>query len=1120
MDPFDTYGPLPTGTTVLEASAGTGKTFTVGALVARYVAEGVATLDKMLVITFGRAASQELRERVRQQLVEVERGLTDPTLARTTEGLVGFLATGVDDEEIGRRRKRLGDALAGFDAATIATTHQFCQLVLRSLGVAGDTDSGATLVESLDELVVEVVDDLYLERFGHLTDKPPFKRDVALRVARAAVDDPQARLVPDDAAPGSVVEARVRFALDARTEVDRRKRRLGVLSYDDLLSRLATALELQDAPARERMRQRWEVVLVDEFQDTDPVQWQVLDRAFSNVATLVLIGDPKQAIYAFRGGDIVTYLDAAETAGTRQTLATNWRSDAPLVDALQVLTRGAALGDPRITVHEVQAHHRGSRFAGIEEPSPFRMRVVRADDLGAGGKGTIPMDKLRAHIAADLAADVAGLLAGGASYDGQEGVRSVQAGDVAILMFSLTNVQQIRDALARHGIPSVVTGGSSVLLSQAGEEWLALLEALEQPQRTNRVRSAALTAFFGETPASLDAGGDVLTDAVAHRVRSWLDLWRSRGVAAVFEAAVTAGLGARVLSWPDGERLLTDLNHLAQLLHDVVHRERYGLTALLEWLRNERRVAVAGTERTRRLDTDASAVQIVTVHGSKGLQYPVVYLPHLFDRWIPEEPVHLFHDESGRRALDVGGAGAGSPGARAAQSEAAGEHLRLTYVALTRAQSQLVAWWAPSWNAGNAGLTRLLFGRGLGGASVPDVVAQGPSDSEVAAVLARWAESGAFTVERSEIPAAPPSRSAEPAGPLDVRRFTRGVDTAWQRTSYSGLIRAEEKLATPGVDSEPEVAGTVDEEAPEDIAVVEEGPPGARLETPGDVVSPMAGLPAGATFGSLVHGVLEHADPQPVDLRTELLAKVVEQLRWWSVEAPPDELAEALVPMQHTSLGPLANGLRLVDVGSADRLCELDFEFPLVGGDHADRDALEVTLGQVSDVLRRHLPADDPMRAYAERLESPSLGGQSLRGYLSGSIDVVLRVPDGADSRYLVVDYKTNLLGTPGQPLTALDYRPSAMAEAMLHSHYPLQALLYSVVLHRYLRWRLGSTPAGYAPERHLGGILYLYVRGMCGPDTPEIDGNPCGVFSWRPPAAMIEELSALLDGQAAGVRP
>ncbi len=451
-DAFDVLGPLPGGrsTTVLEASAGTGKTWTVGALVARYVAEGVATLDEMLVITFGRAASQELRERVREQLVEAERALADPGAVEPGNQLLAHLVSA----DVGVRRKRIIDALAGFDGATIATTHQFCQLVLRSLGVAGDTDSRAELVESLDDLVVEVTDDLFLQRWGSAPEPPPFKRPVALQLARAAIGDPQAELAPDDAEAGSVAETKVAFARDVRAEVERRKHRRGVLSYDDLLSRLAHALREEDAPARERMRRRWKVVLVDEFQDTDPVQWDVLDRAFSGHATLVLIGDPKQAIYAFRGGDVVTYLRAAATASTKQTLATNWRSDAPLVDALQRLTLGAELGDPSITVHDVGAHHQTSRLVGAPAPQPLRLRLLRAADFTTGRDGTVRIDALREHIARDLAADVARLLDSGATYDG----RPVRAGDVALLLSSVKRVEPIRHALARHGIPSVVAG--------------------------------------------------------------------------------------------------------------------------------------------------------------------------------------------------------------------------------------------------------------------------------------------------------------------------------------------------------------------------------------------------------------------------------------------------------------------------------------------------------------------------------------------------------------------------------------------------------------------------------------------------------------------------------------
>jgi exodeoxyribonuclease V beta subunit len=225
-----------------------------------------------------------------------------------------------------------------------------------------------------------------------------------------------------------------------------------------------------------------------------------------------------------------------------------------------------------------------------------------------------------------------------------------------------------------------------------------------------------------------------------------------------------------------------------------------------------------------------------------------------------------------------------------------------------------------------------------------------------------------------------------------------------------------------------------------------------------------------------------------------------------------EAVGEGLVPSQLTPLGGLARGLRLVDIPLRDRLRELDFEFPLAGGDRPDSRTdyrPDVPLGAVADVLRRHLPADDQLASYADQLVGP-LGEQSLRGYLSGSIDVVLRVPDqGGGHRYVVVDYKTNLLGEPGTPVTSGDYGRTEMAEAMLHSHYPLQALLYSVVLHRFLRWRLPE----YAPAQHLGGVLYLFLRGMCGPETPVVDGHVAGVFDWSPSAELVTELSDLLEG-------
>jgi exodeoxyribonuclease V beta subunit len=229
---------------------------------------------------------------------------------------------------------------------------------------------------------------------------------------------------------------------------------------------------------------------------------------------------------------------------------------------------------------------------------------------------------------------------------------------------------------------------------------------------------------------------------------------------------------------------------------------------------------------------------------------------------------------------------------------------------------------------------------------------------------------------------------------------------------------------------------------------------------------------------------------------------------WWPVDVAPDVLAAAMVPMHDTPLGPLAGGLTLRQIGLWDRLRELDFEFPLAGGELRSG-APDIRLADVGALLREHLPAGDDLASYAERLSGPALGKQSLRGYLTGSVDVVLRVAD----RYLVVDYKTNWLGDAERPLTAADYERPRLVEAMLHSDYPLQALLYSVALHRFLRWRIPD----YAPARHLGGVLYLFLRGMCGVATPVLDGHPSGVFSWQPPPSLVAALSDLLDaGRAA----
>ncbi|SOC46684.1 exodeoxyribonuclease V beta subunit [Blastococcus aggregatus] len=1087
MNAFDVCGALPTGTTVLEASAGTGKTFTIAALTARYVAEGAADLSQIMLVTFGNAASRELRDRVRERLVSAELGLRDPAAARADQrDSVLRLLADVSDDEVARRRERLARALAGFDEATIATTHSFCSQMLAGLGMTADADPAAAFVENIDDLVREVVDDLYLRVFADAGEQPFLSHAELLELGLQAVgSDRQAELWPraDDGLPGR----RRGAAAAVRAEVERRKRLLGLVDYDDWLSLLRDALaDPASGPvACDRISSRYRVVMVDEFQDTDPVQWEILRRAFHERTTLVLIGDPKQAIYAFRGGDVTTYLAAAAEATTEATLGTNWRSDAALLDALQLLFGGAALGHERIVVRPVGAAHPEPRLTGAG--APLRLRRLGRTGYGRMYRGVPSVAPLREAVAVDVAADIVDLLTGGAEFEG----RPVEPGDVAVLVRTNAQGTLVRETLARAGVPAVFAGGGSVFATPSAQSWLRLLEAMEQPHRSGRVRSAALSVFLGRDEATLDESGDELADVLGQRLRHWAELVADRGVAAFLEVLTAQeGLPERVLGLPDGERVLTDLRHIGQVLHAAAQRESMGLTALVEWLR--RRIAQAGDERTdersRRLESDAAAVQVMTVHVSKGLEFPVVHVPFGWDRWMPDDPKVLrLHDDDGARVLDVGGPGSTgyAEAFRRHAREESGEDLRLLYVALTRARCQVVAHWAPSSNTAAAPLNRLLFGA-TGPGAEPAARVQPPADDDAEAALAALATRSAGAIEVAEVGRRPLPRWEPPSTPapeLSVSTFTRTLDEEWRRTSYSALTRAAHDAAhEQHLSSEPDAPGK-DDEQDRDVAGAEE----AASPPPGALPSPLSDLPGGAAFGTLVHAVLEDLDPGALDQRCA--DEVARQL---VPGVTAEALADGLRPVLDTPLADL--GVTLAGIPEADRLAELDFELPLAGGDAAVPHA---TLADVVDLLRRYDLG--PLDGYPDLMAT--LEPQALRGFLTGSIDAVLRLPGPV---FAVVDYKTNRLGA--EPLTTWDYRPAAMAEEMERTHYVLQALLYCVALHRYLRWRL----PGYDPGRHIGPVLYLFVRGMAGPATPA----GAGVFSWTPPPGLVAELSDLLAGR------
>ena len=1112
---FDIRDPLPTGISVLEASAGTGKTYTIAALAARYVAEGTP-LERVLLVTFTRMATGELRERVRDRLVEVRSGL-DRVIAGVPpppDPLVELYAA-EERATLIARRDRLAHAVASFDAATIATTHGFCQEVLVGLGIAADLEPDVSFVEDLRDLADDVVDDLYVRAFHGNPAVLTFTE--ASAIARAAIDNPGAKIV---AADSETAIRRGRLAHAARAELDRRKHAMSVMTYDDLLTRLNDALSGPNgAVTAARLRGRFDVVLVDEFQDTDPIQWQIMHTAFGAPdRTLVLIADPKQAIYAFRGADVYSYLEAARAAGSRSTLRINWRSDQGLLDAYDALFAGTRLGHAGIEYREVRSAPpgRSGRLlggSGAVNLAPLRLRIVPRGAVKQTPYGYATKPSAREFIARDLADEVVTLLSSGTEIARRSaagellGTAPVRPGDIAVLVPTNRQAALIRAALEAAEVPAVINGAGSVFETEPAREWLRLLEAVERPASAARAHSAALTCFFGWSAERLALSDEEAVEEVHQRLHDWGRVLRASGVAALIElVSASEELPARVLAEEDGERRLTDLRHIGQLLHAEAQAEQLGTTALTAWLR--RRIAEASDDsgdeqRSRRLESDSEAVQVLTIHRSKGLEFGIVMLPFLWEPgYIPEGAMPVFFhdpDASDARTIDVALEGADYARHQSQHVfERRGEDLRLAYVALTRARHQAVVWWAGSYDARHSPIGRLLFSRDAEG----NVAAIGRFTPDDAAVRARFAElaaastPGSISVEEASLGLA--TSWSEPLAPpvaLDAATFGRGLDLRWRRTSYSDITSGAYEAGVASETEEPLIGDEPDEEAPTPGAV-DSVPLTAELAT----LSPLAELPFGTQVGTFVHNVMEECDFAAGDLDSELDRAIGAVGAVLGTEiGDPVVLRDGLRGVLQTQL---AAGFRLADVCRSDRLDALGFELPLAGGDDPRG---WVTLDAVADVLRAFLGPDDPLAGYAERLADPALRAQ-VRGYLTGSLDLVARLDGG--TRFVVVDYKTNWLGSPDEPLTLWHYRPAALAAEMQRHHYCLQALLYLVALHRFLRWRL----PGYDADRHLAGAVYLFLRGLAGESTPLVDGLTCGVFSWSPPPGLVSSLSDALD--------
>jgi len=1251
---FDATGELPPGTLLLEASAGTGKTYTIASLVLRAVAELGIDLDTVLVVTFTRAAAAELRGRIRTRLAAAVVAVTaaadaarrgdevDVTALAGDDLVIAHLIDDVPGDELSRRATRLRVASEGFDQATIDTIHGFCQAALQRAAPDVGVELGMELAEEVTDLIDELVHDALVRELRDADDAwyelltgygigPDRLRAIAQRLEsepalhvlpeRASAPDPNQRWtvlverfrdawraqgdqlvawlkahakegfegtyynqkrphreaetldawcttpvppvgglgdvakqvtyvaratmsdraldpasIPDhldviDAADALLAAPRelatdvlVRFASEVRAELPRRKADRGVLSFSDLLARLDDALA-DDATAdavRAGIRSRFAMALIDEFQDTDPIQWRIFDRVFGEDARLQLIGDPKQAIYAFRGADVGTYLEAADLVPPerRFTLSTNFRSDARYLDALeQLFGREAFEPDgvfaveriPHVPV-EATEPHREDRLRFDDGPRPpLEIRYVPRS-LAVDDEDDLPtvINKGWAwpFLSRTVVAEIIDLLDEAPTiHPDREAPRPVAPRDLAVLVRTNRQAQQVQAALLDAGVPAVVESDASVLTSAEATAVQRLLDALLRPSSERIVRPALIGPVVGVTPEELDRADEAAWDGWSEAFARWAARWRDDGVAAVLRDVMDARATARrALEQPRGERILTNLLHLRELLHRAEVADRLGPESLAAWLREQRHASSSRIEeRELRLESDADAVTVVTVHRAKGLQYGIVWCPFLWEgRGLSPQDVEVlrFRDPASRQlCLDVTPDKDAKRRQRAiAEREQWEESLRLLYVALTRAEHRCVVHTGPFRDSGSSSLGRLLHAARYGEGPEPDPPSD-PVDRTDEDLLEELRSLASDEVGVGEVDPPGPAQRWAPSGPeppeLVVRTFSRRLDTAWQRTSFTRLTASE--LAPPqgtprdeGRDHDHGADAAEEVTAARVAAAVPAGP------TP----LPLADFPRGAEAGTFLHRLLEHLDFRADDAQMDGL--ITEHLRrsslgWRDTAA----LRRALRAVLTTPLGPGFDEVTLASIGRDDRRDELDFDLPLAGG-YATGDAT-VDLHRIADVLDAHVTRSPlPLADVAARLrERPAIG---VRGFLTGSIDLVARV----DGRYLLADYKSNWLG-PARDAVVADYHPDRLAEAMVHGDYVLQASLYLVALHRFLRLRLPD----YDYDRHVRGFAYLFLRGMLGPETPRgPDGTPHGVFAGRPPRELVEDLDAVLRGE------
>jgi len=1232
--PFDLVHTPLAGANLIEASAGTGKTYAITAIFLRLLLEERLKLNQILVVTYTVAATEELRDRIRRQIrsaiIALENGATG-------DEFIGELIRNITRPGEGLRL--LKAALRNFDEAPIFTIHSFCQQVLQEHAFESLSLFDTELITDERPLAEEIVEDFWRRNFYGAT--PEFIRyagekkwspEAFLKITRYSLSQPDIRVQPEieplelnslepfrhtltkakaawggarsevmgklkspglnktsyknpdvlvslmdqwlnsgggfppfpglgKFTPGFLKEKTNKNGqtpehpffdlcgelwnisqalakemdhrlLYLKTEIFRvlrrelplKKEEQNIQSYDDLLIRVRTALEKPGGEALAlALRGRYRAALIDEFQDTDPVQYAVFQTVFGKGSILFLIGDPKQAIYSFRSADLFSYLRASRQVQNRYRLTLNWRSEPELVGAINHV-----FATPERHNREpfVFAEIPFQAASGVDDPdrpsltlsgggnAPFQLVYLDKECL-AGANAAGNKENFRRLIAGAVAGEISRLLSLARQGKAKIGAAPLQPGDMAVLVRENREARLVQEALHELAIPCVLHGAGNIFDSPEALEMEHLLAGVAEPRSEKALGTALITDIMG-------VSGETLMDAKmkerpweawVNRFQQYNDLWEEAGFIRMFRTLLrNEDVHPRLLGYPDGERRLTNLLQLSEILHNEASARRLGMAGLIKWLARQRDPAATRLEEHElRLESDADAVRLVTIHKSKGLEYPLVFCPF---QWSSsrtrKDELPRYHDDRDDWRLNLVLSDEDPQAVILAERESLAENIRLLYVALTRAKYRVYLYWGPFRDAGSSAVAYTLH-PAPGGAPVPihdartaphaapgtlsslplislspltsrDIVAETEAhfssleEDKIHADLAGLVERSGGAIQLLPLAAAPPIPYQGPPEteiPLTGRTFFGQIPRADRIASFSYFVaHKDDDLDNADRDRAPVTgvagpAGIFASPAPSPGFMP---PPGWTNAT--NLTGSFA-FPAGARAGIFIHDIFEALDftnDSTIEgVVGEKLGKHGYEPYWQGT------LCTMIRKVLAAPLAPFVPGLQLSAVSPTCCLRELGFYFPL-------QPVTPEKLGRL--FAGKGLP-----EYYPRQMER--LNFLPAQGFMNGYMDLVFRFAE----RFYLIDWKSNLLGT-----NIDNYSQEALKRVMEEDYYFLQYHLYVLALDQYLKSRLGDA---YDYERHFGGVFYLFLRGI-----DPARGGDFGIYRDRPAPETITALS------------